>query len=133
MDLKKFSPIVTTDKLGEVKAYYQEYFDFRVVFENENYLALRGSGEGGVELSFMKPSEAELPFFAGGGLIYCFEVEDVDAEHDRLRKAGLTMVQPPQDNPWGDRSAITIDPVGINIYLFKPIPPAAEFETHIKE
>ena len=40
---------------------------------------------------------------AGQGLIYCFGVEDADAEHARLAAAGVKIVEEPEDKPWGER------------------------------
>ncbi len=124
MQPKKFAPIVITEKLQEVKAYYVEHFGFSVDVENDQYLGLKAAGDAGIELSFMVPEGETLQRFQGHGLIHCFEVDDVDAEYARLQKRGLVMVQPPQDNPWGDRSTITVDPVGVNIYIYKPLPAA---------
>jgi uncharacterized glyoxalase superfamily protein PhnB len=121
MNPKKLVPIVITEKLQQVKAYYVEHFGFSVDVENEQYLGLKAAGDAGIELSFMAPEGDALKCFEGQGVIHCFEVEDVDAEYERLRQRGLVMVQPPQDNPWGDRSTITVDPVGINIYIYRPI------------
>ncbi len=122
MELTKNVPLVTTDKLDELKAYYQKYFGFEIPFENDCYLALKAPGKNGFELGFMKPGEGCDAVFGGKGLIYCFETECVDTEHQRLVDLGVEFVQAPQDNPWGDRSAITIDPIGINLYIFKEIP-----------
>ncbi len=126
MRMNKLVPLVTTDKLREVKAFYRKHFQFEVIFENESYLGLRSPGEGGSEIGFMLP-EGEQPLYAGQGLTFCFEVPDVDAEHDRLRSAELPVLRELQDNPWGDRSFIVSDPIGVAIYLYKPIPPSAEF------
>jgi uncharacterized glyoxalase superfamily protein PhnB len=133
MELTKNVPLVVTDKIDELKVYYMENFKFTVTFEMDRHLCLKAPGKGGVEISFMNPEGDQMPPFDGKGLIFCLEVDDVDAEYERLNKLGVTVVQPPQDNPWGDRSLITIDPIGINLYIHKPIPPTAEFKKHFKE
>ena len=61
------------------------------------------------------------------GLIINFEVEDVDAEYDKARAAGLTLLLPLRDEPFGQRHFITQDPNGVLIDVIKPIPPSAEF------
>ncbi len=126
MRMNKLVPLVTTDKLREVKVFYRKHFQFEVIFENESYLGLRSPGEEGGEIGFMIP-EGEQPVYDGKGLTLCFEVSDVDAEHDRLRSAELPVVRELQDNPWGDRSFIVSDPIGVAIYVYKTIPPSAEF------
>jgi catechol 2,3-dioxygenase-like lactoylglutathione lyase family enzyme len=50
-----------------------------------------------------------------------FEVDDVDAEHERLRAAGLAFHEPPENKPWGWRVAATRDPAGHTVELVKPL------------
>ena len=45
----------------------------------------------------------------GGMLIY---VKDADAAIDKAVKAGATVVQPPEDQFWGDRMGTVTDPFG---------------------
>ena len=45
----------------------------------------------------------------GGMLIY---VEDADQAIDRAVKAGAQVVQPPEDQFWGDRMGTVVDPFG---------------------
>ena len=57
--------------------------------------------------------------FSGQGLTLCLEVADVDAEAERLTKAGLPVEVSLRDNPWGDRSIIFRDPIGTHVYVYK--------------
>jgi lactoylglutathione lyase len=41
-----------------------------------------------------------------------FFVDDVDAEHDRLRASDVTVLAPPTDRPWGERTLHIADPDG---------------------
>jgi lactoylglutathione lyase len=41
-----------------------------------------------------------------------FFVEDPDAEHERLVRAGVTVLAPPTDRPWGERTLHVSDPDG---------------------
>ena len=51
-----------------------------------------------------------------------FEVDDVDAEYDRLRGHVGDWVQPPKTMPWGNRAMLLRDPDGnlINIFSTRP-------------
>jgi catechol 2,3-dioxygenase-like lactoylglutathione lyase family enzyme len=51
-----------------------------------------------------------------------FEVDDVDAERDRLRSCVTDWVQEPTSQPWGNRSMLFRDPDGnlINFYASAP-------------
>jgi lactoylglutathione lyase len=46
-----------------------------------------------------------------------FFVDDPDAEHDRLRGAGVAIIAPPTDRPWGERTVHIADPDGNVIEL----------------
>jgi lactoylglutathione lyase len=51
-----------------------------------------------------------------------FFVDDVDAEHRRLREAGATVLAPPTDRPWGERTLHVADPDGNVVELTQPKP-----------
>jgi lactoylglutathione lyase len=46
-----------------------------------------------------------------------FFVEDPDSEHERLRRSGVTILAPPTDRPWGERTLHVSDPDGNVIEL----------------
>ncbi len=47
-----------------------------------------------------------------------FEVDDVDAEIERLRTIGIEIDQEPVDQPWLWREAYVLDPAGNRICLY---------------
>jgi lactoylglutathione lyase len=49
-----------------------------------------------------------------------FFVEDPDAEHERLVRAGVTILAPPTDRPWGERTLHVSDPDGNVVELTRP-------------
>jgi lactoylglutathione lyase len=49
-----------------------------------------------------------------------FFVDDPDAEHERLARAGVTIVAPPTDRPWGERTLHVADPDGNVVELTRP-------------
>lgn len=49
-----------------------------------------------------------------------FFVEDVDAEHERLAAAGVRVLAPPTDRPWGERTLHLADPDGNVVELTRP-------------
>lgn len=51
-----------------------------------------------------------------------FLVPDVDAEAERLRRAGLAIVSGPRDRPWGHRTMHLLDPDGNVVELAQEIP-----------
>lgn len=55
-----------------------------------------------------------------------FFVEDVDADHARLQAAGVRVLAPPTDRPWGERTLHVADPDGNVIELTRAKPPHAQ-------
>jgi predicted enzyme related to lactoylglutathione lyase len=117
MNLKKLYALVTVESLAGLKDFYCGHFGFAVTMEAPGYLHL--GGQGGGELSFMTQDKCAPQLFTGQGLILCLEVADVDAEAARLLEEKLPLVAPLTDNPWGDRSIIFRDPVGIHVYVYQ--------------
>lgn len=56
-----------------------------------------------------------------GGFTVEFEVEDVDAEYERLKSLNVPIVKPPTTQPWGRRSVWFRDPDGNIINFYKDI------------
>ena len=130
MHCARLSPIVTTTRLAEARAFWTEQLGFRVAFEMDDHLCVR-SGQA-ADISFMAPEDGQ-PTFGGAGLTCCLEVDDVDGEHARLTARGLAVTRPLQDNPWGDRSFVVVDPTGVDVYIYQTIEPTPEFAEHYRE
>ena len=77
-------------------------------------------GDGGPRLGFMEPDE-KWTAASGAGLVYCFSVPDADAEHARLASEGVTILDAPEDKPWGERGFLAADPNGITLYFGHPL------------
>jgi catechol 2,3-dioxygenase-like lactoylglutathione lyase family enzyme len=123
MQPNKLFPLVVTDKLAAVRAFYIDKLDCKVVMEGEGYLQVRFGGDNdGPELSFMAPDAApmfgKLAPFAGEGLMVSVPTDDVDAHHEKLRGKGVTTLAPPSDKPWGWRSYVVADPNGVKLDFF---------------
>nr|WP_092073247.1 VOC family protein [Dendrosporobacter quercicolus]NSL49962.1 VOC family protein [Dendrosporobacter quercicolus DSM 1736]SDM56093.1 Uncharacterized conserved protein PhnB, glyoxalase superfamily [Dendrosporobacter quercicolus] len=127
MRIKRIDTTISTEKLQESKDFYMKHFGFKLVYESDWYIELLSpSLEVGV--SFTLPQREEGEFFNGKGLILSFEVEDVDAEYNRLKQAGLNIYQEIQDKPWGERSFVVDDPAKVHIYIYKTIPATPEYQ-----
>lgn len=55
-----------------------------------------------------------------------FEVDDVDAEYQRLRALPIVWVKPPGTQPWGNRSIYFRDPDGNLVNLYTRVPDRAD-------
>jgi len=128
MKIKRVDLTISTNKMQESKEFYQRYFGFRLVYESDWYIELISPSDPSAGISFTLPQREVGEFFNGKGLIISFEVDDADAEYDRLKAAGLEIYQDLQDKPWGERSFVIDDPNGAHVYIYKSIAPTAEYK-----
>ena len=121
----KLFPLVITDDLDAIRAFYREQIGAQFTFDLDNYLQVRFTAdEAGPELAFMQACEG-TPAFAGQGIIVSIPTPDADAEHDRLLGRGATVREAPADRPWGWRSFHVPDPAGVVLDFFHVLPQAA--------
>lgn len=128
MRIKRVDSTISTNKMQESKAFYMKYFDYKLVYESDWYIELIMPGVPTAGVSFTVPQREAGEFFSGKGLIISFEVDDADAEYQRLKAEGLDIYQELQDKPWGERSFVVDDPNGVHIYIYKTIPPTPEYQ-----
>ena len=80
-------------------------------------------------LAFMHsehPSSPPTPApFRGDGSFLTFQVEDAEAEYQRLVEAGLTCDLELTDEPWGQRRFGVVDPAGMWLDVVEQIEPDA--------
>jgi catechol 2,3-dioxygenase-like lactoylglutathione lyase family enzyme len=127
MKIKRVDATISTYKLQESKEFYSKHFGFRLVYESDWYLELVAGDEPFFGISFTRPQREAGDFFSKG-LIISFEVDDVDAEYQRLRAEGLEIVQKIEEKPWGERSFVIDDPSGVHLYIYKLIAPTQEYQ-----
>ncbi|WPP48563.1 VOC family protein [Catalinimonas niigatensis] len=113
-----------TRKLQECKAFYTQNFGFETIYEAEWFVLLR---KGPYELAFMQPEipgqhRLFQPAFTQG-IWLALEVEDVDAEYQRLVKSNAPIVAEPKNEQWGDRHFVIEDPngMGVDVYMRLPV------------
>ncbi|MBK8980100.1 MAG: VOC family protein [Planctomycetes bacterium] len=128
----RISPIVTTDRMRETRAFWVERLGFAVSFDHQQYLGVRAGDDGAPELGFMQ-TDADAPEpFGGAGVSVSIAVADADAECERLRRAGVTIHREPSDQPWGARSFMVVDPNGVTVFIAHRIEAAPEFAACVR-
>lgn len=126
----QYYPLIQTKDVGATSAFYQTHFGFAPMFESDWYVHLQSKADPAVNLAVLQHDHETIPAEARGvsrGVILTIEVEDVDAEHERLTSGGVPVVQPLRSEGHGQRHAIYRDPNGIMIDVITPIPPSQEF------
>jgi len=130
MKCTQYYPVIQTEDVAATKAFYVDNFRFSAVFDADWYCHLQSSEDPTVNLAILKGDHETIPIEGRGttrGLILNFEVEDVDAEFQRVHNAGLPILKPLTDEAFGQRHFITHDPNGVLIDVIKPIPPLGDF------
>ncbi|MCP4993329.1 MAG: glyoxalase [Gammaproteobacteria bacterium] len=125
------SAAFTTDKVKQTRDFYVEHFDAKVTFDCGWYVNLQFGNES-ASLQFMSPRQPGQQLASGEGVIYNFQVDNVDAEYDRLMRKGLTAIMPLENHPWGDRGFAILDPNGVSIYIYALRTPSDEFAQYFK-
>ena len=125
------SPTIIVEDLAPARSFYTTRLNGRIIFDCGWYIGIE-FGENGPTLHFMQPQSPDHRVYAGG-LTYNLKLEDaarVDEAHRKAVKAGLPMVMPLEDHPWGDRGFCTLDPYGVALYVYVDIEPSEEFRQY---
>ena len=131
MNVSSVSAAFTTDKVPATRDFFVKHLGARVTFDCGWYVNLE-FGIPQATLQFMAPKQPHHQLSKSDGLIYNIQVLEVNVEHDRIAKAGLKIVIPLEDHPWGDRGFGIQDPNGITLYLYEEREPTAEFKQYYK-
>jgi len=116
---------VQTLKLAETVAFYRDVIGVPFKLQGDGYVefATEGSRFGLYDrnrLQELTGQGSTTPGGPGGELV--FLVADVDAEAERLRAAGATILKGPVDRAWGHRTLHVEDPDGFVVELAEEIP-----------
>lgn len=133
---KGFFPVLATEKLAACRDFYIQHFGFKVVFEADWYIHL--ASEKGIQLGFLQPGHASQPEFLhpaypGKGMIYSFEVDNVDEEYEKLKKGSVQILLPVQTEEWGQRHFMIKDPGDMVIDVIQEVEPTGEYKEQYTE
>jgi len=111
--------IVLCNDLDRMKEFYRDLFAFPVETESATSLAFRA---GSVFLALrkrMRPYDGRGAGIGSPGVQIAFPVSpaEVDLCHKQLVDKGVTILDPPKDQPWRHRTVYFSDPEG-NILEF---------------
>ena len=130
MNVSSYYPVVASSDVAGARRFYERCFGFTPGFEADWYVHLVNPDNPSVVLAIVDKDHESLPpegRTPASGLVISFEVDDVDREHERLSKAGVTIVVPLRDEPWGQRHFIIDAPDGVLVDLITPIRPSTEY------
>lgn len=106
----------TTDLDGSIR-FYTERVGLELDFRHADFYAGIRSGGGGFHLKRVDSPDPSVAFVEEGGHLHLYlGVDDVDSFAERLRAAGIELIQPPCDTAWGTRELVFHDDQGHTIY-----------------
>ncbi|MET9667986.1 VOC family protein [Streptomyces sp. NPDC006475] len=130
-----FYPVLATRDVAASRDFYTRHFGFEVTFETDWYVSLRRPDAPQYELALLDHAHPTIPeghrAALRGGLLLNFEVDDVDAEHQRLVAEGdLHEVLPLRTEEFGQRHFIVAAPDNVLIDVITVVPPGEEYAAH---
>ena len=105
--------------LEQAKAFYRDALQLEPEEEEEDFASYR-AGPVAVQLHPAgEPRPGVVLGRSGTGVPVqiTFEVADVDAAIEHVRRLGVVVFDEPKDRPWGKRDAGVYDPEGNEIYF----------------
>ncbi|WP_229070536.1 VOC family protein [Actinoplanes sp. DH11] len=129
MALTSSYPVLMTTDVAATTAFYREYFGFDVGFAADWYVSLRRDTW---ELAVLDTGHETIPAAyrgaVAGGMLLNLEVDDVDAEWERLVASGtLAAVLPIRTEDFGQRHFIVAGPDGVLIDVITNVEPTPEY------
>jgi catechol 2,3-dioxygenase-like lactoylglutathione lyase family enzyme len=101
--------------MGQAVSFYTDPLGFAVVFTNGDPTSFAVLKRDGAEIHLgLRPERA--------GLCHAhIMVDDVEALHERLIRAGARILQPPKIQSWGLRDMVIADPDGNTFEFAEPV------------
>lgn len=126
---KAFFPVLVTEQLDDCKQFFVSFFGFETVFDTDWYIHLVHAS--GAQLGFLVPNHPSQPpelhpQFSGSGMVYSFEVENVDDAFDQLLNRDIRIVLKPKTEEWGQRHFPIAGPSGIFVDVVQNVDPSLD-------
>ena len=107
--------IVSVEDLDRSLRLYRDALGLTEMYLRDELAMLRVPPAGPEVMLHQRPPAAGLASVAVG-----YTVDDVDAATLAAVAAGATLVDPPVDEPWGERQSVLTDPDGNVVCLVSP-------------
>lgn len=112
MEIRRAMPVVTVDRPGEARDFYEGFLGFRVAMDEDGMLVLASTSIPTTQIIVAWPSATAVdPDLLDVDV--SIEVADADAAYEDVQ--GLEVVREICDEPWGIRRFFIRDPSGRTI------------------
>ena len=120
-------PILSTRDVGRLLGFYQGLLDgkigYRFPADGDPVFVTIRIGEDDLGISAAENARAGT---GGQRFAMWIYADDCDTAIERLRAAGVAVVDEPADQPWGERMARVLDPDGNEVMIGARAEPRAE-------
>lgn len=124
MDASRLNVALNVEDFDAVRTFYGDTLELPIETQwdgDDGPGIIFRSGPGQTVEFFGPPWGARRDKRPVAGTELAFEVDDVQAWHDRLVARGVPIARELVDNPWGDRSFGIDDPAGVRIWILQVI------------
>jgi catechol 2,3-dioxygenase-like lactoylglutathione lyase family enzyme len=128
--IRSLYPVLCCRDLERSRDFYCGLLDLEVVFECGWYTALGCGDDRSRQMALVLPDHPSVPAPFGvdpAGVLVSFEVDDVDAVHERATEADLEIALSLRDEEFGQRHFMTVDPNDLLVDVIQINPVAAGF------
>ena len=124
------TPQLRTTNLERSIRFFTEQIGLELQFRHSNFYAGIRTSSGSFHLKQVDTADPSIAFVENGGHLHLYlGVDDIDAFAERLRTAGVELIQPPCNTEWGTRELVFHDDQGHTIYAGMPVlPPDTSLE-----
>jgi len=114
LDIKRFMTNVCSQDLAKSRDFYTALFAFNVDYDSDWFVHLISDGRE-LEVGIILETHEVVPTRAKGnisGAYLTFVVEDVDAFYNKAKNLNISVLQPPEMTPYGQKRLLLQAPEG---------------------
>ena len=119
VDVTQLFPILSTNDLPRLLVFYRDLLGGKVTYEfpgPDGEPAYVGVDVGSSHLGIGRDQQGSAPEGRQRFALWVY-VDDCDAVVEVLSAAGVIVIEPPADQPWGERVARVRDPDGNDVII----------------
>jgi PhnB protein len=128
-------PNILSDRVAVTRDFYRDVLGFTVTFDSGWFVNLASPTDAAGELGIWRRDHELIPEAyraAPAGVVLSVVVDDVDAVHAGAAERGVTVVAPPRDQFYGQRSCLLRDPDGLLVDVSTPCAMSDEFAASLE-
>ena len=123
VSLQRILTNICSDRLVESRDFYVALLGFTVKYDSDWYVQLAAPKNPEFEFGIIRRDHELVPLAhqtKPGGVYITFVVTNVDQSYQKALAMGLSIVQPPRNEFYGQRRFLTLDPNGCLIDICSP-------------